>query len=260
MWRDYFDQRFAVDEDMLFITAEYLDNGRCFSVPVGTGDFGKAVLKIRDLCQDSSVPIRLCCVTEEGLAKLNTVLGEPASVVGYRDWADYVYPYSNFLGYHGKKLVTPRNHCNRFLREYPDFEYTHINGSNTDEAKRFLLDNAPVLEKSAPLAKEEYDRAIEVLDHFTEFGFTGGMLSAGGKIIGVTVGEALGNTLYVHIEKALREFSGAYPMLASLYAKQNESESLLYINREDDSGDPGLRRSKLEYYPCDILTKYVVTY
>ncbi|MBO4384571.1 MAG: DUF2156 domain-containing protein [Clostridia bacterium] len=260
MWRKYFDQLFAVEDDMLFISADYLDKGKCFAVPVGNGDLEKALSKISEYCLGSSVPLKFCCVTEKGLDELKSVLGEPRSVVEYRDWADYVYPYSNFLGYHGKKLVTPRNHCNRFMREFPDHEYENIDGSNVDKAKGFLVENAPILEKAAPLAKEEYLRAVEVMDRFVDFGFTGGMLSVGGKTVGVTVGEIVGDTLYVHIEKALREYSGAYPMLASLYAKQNENEKLLYINREDDSGDPGLRRSKLEYHPSEIITKYAVEF
>lgn len=260
MWRDYFDQRFAVEDGMLFLTANYLDKGTCFAVPVGTGDFGKALLKIKEYCRESGIPMKLCCVTEKGLEELKKALGEPSSLTAYRDWADYLYPYENFLGYHGKKLVTPRNHCNRFVREFPDFEYVPIDENNIGQAKAFLEENAPVLEKAAPLAREEYVRAVEVMDLFTEFGFTGGMLSVSGRTIGVTVGEAVGDTLYVHIEKALREYSGAYPMLASLYAKQNESEKLLYINREDDSGDPGLRRSKTEYHPSEIIMKYVVEY
>ncbi|MCR5610683.1 MAG: phosphatidylglycerol lysyltransferase domain-containing protein [Clostridiales bacterium] len=260
MWRDYFDQRFAIEDGMLFQTAEYLDKGTCFAVPVGSGDFKNAVLKIKEYCEKAGIPLTFCCVTEKGLSELKNIMGEPRSVTEYRDWADYLYPYENFLGYHGKKLVTPRNHCNRFMREFPDFVYEPIDETNVAHAKGFLTENAPALEKAAPLAKEEYVRAVEIMDHLARFGFTGGMLSVNGKIVGVTVGEAVGDTLYVHIEKALREYSGAYPMLASLYAGQNKSEKLLFINREDDSGDPGLRRSKTEYHPSDIIMKYVVEY
>ena len=260
MWREYFRQLYAVTDGMLVCSAEYLDKGTCFSFPVGKGDEAAALLAIKDDCETRAIPLRFCCITEEALGRLTEILGRPSEVIEYRDWADYLYPYDNFLGYRGKKLVTPRNHCNRFRREYPQYEYRPLDDSLIPEAKRFLLENAAVFDKEAALAKEDFVRAVEILDHAMSFGFTGGLLSVDGKNIGLSVGEAVGDTLFVHIEKALASFSGAYPMLASLYAAQNASPDLKYINREDDSGDEGLRHSKLEYRPCDIIMKYVVCY
>jgi hypothetical protein len=260
MWREFFRQAYAVKDGMLISSADYLDNGVCFGVPVGSGDLKAALEAVKADCAERKRPLRFCCVTEEGLAQLTETLGQPSKTIEYRDWADYLYPYENFLGYHGKKLVTPRNHCNRFMRDYPQYIYRAMDASMIGEAKRFLQENAPSFDKAAPLAKEEFIRAVEVLDHFELFGFSGGLLSVDGKTIGLSVGETIGDTLYVHIEKALTEFSGAYPMLAMLFAKQNASEKLLYINREDDSGDEGLRRSKTEYRPCCLIKKYVVCY
>lgn len=260
MWREYFRQYYTVTDGMLVCSAEYLDKGVCFSVPVGGGSMEKALGSIRRDCAERGIPLRFCCVTEEGKKLLTDVLGEPEEVTEYRNWADYLYPYENFLGYRGKKLVTPRNHCNRFMRDNPQYVYMPVDASLIGEAKAFLLGNAPAFDKEAPLAKEEFKRAVEVLDHFVSFGFTGGLLYVDGRPVGLSIGEAVGDTLYVHIEKALTEYSGVYPMLASLYAKQNADEKLRFINREDDSGDEGLRRSKMEYRPCEIINKYVVSF
>ena len=260
MWREYFKQKYLVKDGMLICSADYLDHGPCFSMPVGSGDLASSLEFIKSYCKANDIPLRFCCITEDGVTKLAEYLGEPSSVIEYRDWADYIYPYENFLGYHGKKLVTPRNHCNRFMREYPQYEYLPLSPAALGKAKDFLIENSAAFEKPAPLAKEDYHRSIEVLDHAEAFGFTGGMLSVDGRIIGLSVGETVGDTLYVHIEKALKEYSGAYPFLASLYAKQNASDSIRFINREDDSGDEGLRHSKLEYHPCGIINKYVVCF
>ena len=260
MWREYFKQRYAVVDDMLICSAEYLDKGTCFSFPVGTGSLEAALDFLKRYCREKGLPLRFCCVPEEGVVRLSDMLGRPYEQIEYRDWADYLYPYENFLGYHGKKLVTQRNHCNRFLRDWPQYEYTPLESSLIPAAKAFLADNENTFAKESELAKEDYVRAIEILDYFDELSLTGGLLAVDGKVIGLTVGETVGDTLYVHIEKALYEYSGAYPFLASLYAKQNACDTLRFINREDDSGDPGLRHSKLEYRPCEIIGKYVVSY
>lgn len=260
MWREFFGELFTVADNMLICTADYFDDGFCYTMPVGTGSLENALELIRRDSTCRNTPLRFCCITEQGLKQLCAVLGEPLLIKDNRKWADYLYPYENFLGYHGKKLVTPRNHCNRFLRDYPQYTYEPISLNNIAEAAAFLSEKADNLEKTSPVAVEDYYRAVEIMRHFELFDFSGGILKVDGRVIGVTVGEVIDDTLYVQIEKALTSYSGAYPMLAQLYAKQMAREGLNYINREDDSGDPGLRHSKLEYRPCELLTKYTVEF
>lgn len=260
MWRDYFGQRYCIAEGMLVCVYDYFGSGFCYSWPVGPGDETAAIKAIERDAMERGVPLRFCCVPKEYVGRLTELFGEPIEVTSYREWADYLYPYENFLGYHGKKLVTPRNHCNRFVRDNPQYEYLPLTKELAPRAKQFLKDNESILKKPVPLAEEDYRRAYEMIDLAELFGFTGGLLATDGKTIGFTLGEAIADTLYVHIEKALTQYSGVYPMLASLYAKQNACEELRFINREDDTGDEGLRKSKLEYRPCELIEKYVVEF
>jgi hypothetical protein len=84
------------------------------------------------------------------------------------------------------------------------------------------------------------------------------VLKAGGAVVGFSLGEIIGDTLYVHIEKADRGCKGAYQMLVNQFAAAQRQEQLLYINREEDMGDPGLRASKQSYHPVALLKKFVV--
>ena len=69
-----------------------------------------------------------------------------------------------------------------------------------------------------------------------------------------------GDTLIVHIEKAKREYKGAFQMINMLFSRTElESCGIKYINREDDVGDEGLRQAKLSYFPAYMLRKYRLT-
>lgn len=260
MWREYFKLSYAVEGGMLFWVSDHFEKGMHYSVPVGKGDLDEAIRLIRADARERNIPLRFCSVPDEAVGRLSESIGRPCESIECREWADYLYPYSNFLGYHGKKLVTQRNHCNRFQRDYPQYEYRVLTEETLPAAKAFLLDNREHFMKDDPLAKEDYARSIEALDCFEAMGYTGGLLTVDSKAIGLTFGEAIGDTLYVQAEKALTEYSGAYPMLAQLYARQMAREGLDYINREDDSGDPGLRRSKTEYRPIKLIGKYILDF
>ena len=111
------------------------------------------------------------------------------------------------------------------------------------------------LGKAEMLAAEEMNGVFDLLPRMQEFGMQAGILRAGGKIVAFSAGEVCGDTLYVHVEKALRGVQGAYPAIAQMFA-QTFARGVTYINREDDSGDAGLRKSKMQYSPVQLVDKY----
>ena len=93
------------------------------------------------------------------------------------------------------------------------------------------------------------------------YGCTGYALRAGGEIAAFCIGEAMGDTLIVHIEKAKREYKGAFQMINCLFAKTElEKCGVQFINREDDVGDEGLRQAKQSYFPEYMLKKFRLSY
>ena len=103
---------------------------------------------------------------------------------------------------------------------------------------------------------EVYDVDKEALMYFEELGLTGGVLRLSGQVIAFTLGEPLSDdTFVVHFEKAFPEIQGAYPMINQQFVLA-ECQDYQYVNREEDTGDEGLRKAKLSYKPVILLDKY----
>lgn len=107
---------------------------------------------------------------------------------------------------------------------------------------------------------DEMEQEISVLEeafsNFTELGLCGGVLYKGGELVAFTIGEPLNkDTFVVHFEKAFPDLQGAYPMINQQFVL-HEAQGFAYVNREEDTGDPGLRKAKMSYYPDILLRKY----
>jgi RimJ/RimL family protein N-acetyltransferase len=159
--------------------------------------------------------------------------------------------------YAGKKFSGQRNHVNKFKKLYPDYEFCQLSLADIDEMTEFLRAyETRQLAKGTLIAKEELESVYSLLPHIEEFGLDVGALKVGGKIIALAIGERCGDQLIVHVEKGNTDYEGVYPTMAQEFAKCFVTDNIKYINREDDAGDPGLRKSKLQYNPIYLVDKY----
>lgn len=252
MWRGAFKTQFAITKDTLVMKLACKCYDESYALPYGE-NADRVIDELVTSARERGKPIRFRYMSEERAAELAKRYNGETSAD--RKWADYLYPSGNFVSYSGKKLREKRNHMNRFLAEHKDWEFAAIDSSTLPQAREFYLDYMEKNSKDDPIARREAGICLEVLDRWDEYGFTGGVLIADGRVAGITAGEAIGDTLYVHIEKADREINGAYQMTASCFVR-SFGGAISFVNREDDSGDEGLRRSKMGYRPCEIVFKY----
>jgi hypothetical protein len=175
----------------------------------------------------------------------------------YRDGADYIYETEKLSTLAGKKLAAKRNHINRFIENYPDWKYEQIDDNNIDEVfemnRKWCSMAGCENEKSL---QEEGCAVSEAFANFKALGLSGGLIRAKGEVVAFSMGDRLDNeTFLVHIEKAFADIQGAYPIINREFVIHN-CGGYKYVNREDDTGDEGLRRAKLSYRPCAILQKW----
>lgn len=259
IWRHYYRMRCA-EADGMFVFESGDGSGLYYNCPVGTGDFSAAVLEARNDAAARGIPLRFACIPEEYVDTVQTIIGKKAEIGSDRDAADYLYPYEQFCGYGGKALHGQRNHVNRFKAEHPDFSFEMLTPENIPDAENFMRLNRDEFYKGSEMSADELARIDEFLPCISELGISGGILRTEGTIVGLTAGEIVGDTLHVHIEKALRGYAGAYQTLAMCFAESMKRPGVNYINRQDDTGDAGLRKSKLSYKPCALLDKFTLEF
>lgn len=256
MWRSYYNNCFVVENDTLFLKSLYPSGEGCFTFPIGN-NIDEAFTSLIEFCKYHQRPLILCVITEPQLAFLNEHF-KVKKVETDRNWYDYYYESQTLLNLAGRKYAGQRNHINKFNGLYPNFTFEKITKEDIPQILEFLVNYQFNSKKQDDNATKEKDMDYEYMQNYHIYGGIGGVLKVDQKIVGFSVGEIINDTLFIHIEKADIEYEGAYPMLINQYLKKFLTDSVKYVNREDDMGDLGLRKSKLSYHPIELIKKYRV--
>lgn len=263
MWVSLYDYQFAIVNDTLFIRG-HVENDfsqYAFSLPLGKMDLSLSVAVLRKYCELNNLRLIFSAVPQYAVEDFRALNPEKIEMIG--DMSDYLYSAEKLSTLSGKKYNKKRNHVNQFLAAYPDWKLIPLTPENAAECLAFM-DSVDREGDDTPMAVIERRLNREVLTQIQEGAtqYIGAILYGDDRMLGFTVGDIKGDTLYVHIEKALREAPGAFEMINKSFAQSvcERYPDIAYINREDDAGDPGLRLAKQSYHPVDILRKYNVIF
>ena len=174
-----------------------------------------------------------------------------------RDAADYIYLREKLISLAGKKYHSKRNHIARF-KDNHIWTYEPISEKNINECFEMSMN----WHKKYRVAEDEesYQNEVKAIqlafENFHHLEFDGALIRINNFIAALTIGERLNSDTYViHIEKALPHIQGSYAIINQQFTEHLPLD-IKYINREEDLGSEGLRRSKLSYYPEILLDKY----
>ena len=226
---------------------------------VYAGDLKAAVNKLREWCRENGCHFRMRWVPANEKALLETLFPGMLQITSDRDHADYIYERERLRTLAGRKLQSKRNFVNRIKKQ--NWSYEPITLENMPECQQvqqaWCRENNHCVEGGP---KEESCAVQQAFRHFNDLGFSGGCVRLDGKVIAYTIGEPLNSdTFIVHIEKALSGIPGAYPLINQQFV-EHAMEGFTYVNREDDTGDEGLRKAKLSYDPCRLFEDYVIEF
>lgn len=231
-----------------------------FILPSGSRDYREVITEMRNFSNSMGHPLRICGVTDNSLQMLLEMYGDEISCFLDRDGCDYIYYRNDLAELKGKKFHGKRNHLAKFNRL--DSEFSLITEKDYDDCISFIVSdyNSRYDDNTSHSAIAEQYAVNTYFNNFEELELKGGIIRIDGKIAAVTIGERLSSdTFCVHIEKADRNFEGIYTGICNKFVNAC-TEGFTYINREEDLGIEGLRKSKLSYHPAFLLNKYIVNF
>ena len=253
-WRDHFGISYHLSDDSLILHYSNMGKRECFSYPLSS-DPDREIRNLLSECENELV---LTCLTKEEIVHVKESI-EVSEVLHSENYDDYLYNAEEMTSLAGRKYSGQRNHINKFKKLYPEGRFEVITKENAHIAKDFCNRYFENLKKETDVSDFERTHLPEVFDNWEAYGQLGGMLIVGDTVVGISIGEIVGDTLIVHIEKADISFDGAYPMLTNCFAREfADNERCQFINREEDCGDEGLRISKKSYHPVEMIRKYAV--
>jgi hypothetical protein len=175
-----------------------------------------------------------------------------------RDERDYVYRTDDLIKLEGPRYHTQRKELSKATSEH-SIVFEPMTHEHRDacleleetwcDMKHCTLDRFSAAEDSA---------LKEALDNMDQLGFFGGVALIDGKIQALTLGERLSkDTAVVHFEKANPSIRGLYQFINQEFCR-NVLRGFEFVNREQDVGEPGLRRAKEGYHPHHFVEKHIL--
>lgn len=253
LWQPLYNNCYCIENDTLFLKS-YDDNLITYSIPIGDVEIG--IKKIIDHC--GKLP-DIWAQEGERFKKFYELYGDKYDIYESRNEFDYIYNSNDLINLSGKKYHSKRNHISSFSKQF-NWHYEEITAANVakvrDCAKKWYAQNESRMDDEL---KTEMHGVSLMLDNMETLEISGGAIVIDDLVVAFTLGSVINNTIYnIHAEKALAGYDAAYTVINREFAIRN-CKNFQYINREDDLGIEGLRKSKLSYKPHIILPKYICT-
>ena len=249
-------------ETPVHILDEEFFNGKTpkyvYLAPLTTKDnFKKGFELILEQVKEDGDYLLIDGVTQDHLDAVKELGLEP---IYNRDYSEYLYDPTDLINFSGKKYHGKRNHIAKFDKLY-SYEFRPLQKGDC-EGLAALISNweSKKDEEYIEDDKQEEEGAIrtQIEASMSEENIHAYCLLVDNKIIGFSLVEITPSGVAIeHIEKANVAYDGVYSKLLNLVAKECFKDVRI-VNRQEDMGDEGLRKSKLSYHPIGLLESYFI--
>jgi uncharacterized protein len=262
IWRDHYGFEWSLYKDWLFVVAQRNGDRAVYAMePLGPPGRREAVLTLLRWLKEGAKEGRTTPSIERADKRLADELPGATDLIiePTRDHFDYVYLRDDLVQLAGNKYRTKRNHINRLSRNYA-YTFAPLEEKHIDACMELQSRWCEIRRCEEDLSLlGEWEAIRETLMNFPSLELSGGVVTIDDKVQAFTVGELLREgTAVIHIEKANPEIGELYSLVNQQCAEKCWG-NVLYINREQDLGLPGLREAKLSYHPHHMVDKYRIT-
>ena len=261
LWRDVYRHKICFTGGMLLVKTDGV-LGEAFLFPIGNGDLEHALKVMKSQRHNLDTKLTLVCVTEENKIRLDEIFPGRFEFIENIDYQDYVYSADKLAELAGKKLHSKRNHINKFIEGCSSWSFEKLCDENTSECRDLMsrwmqekIDDG----SSRKFLSDEMPVVMNILNYRRELNICGGVLRVNGEVTAFSAGCLLNGTCFdVIAEKADRHIPGCYAVINREMSKmvRDMYPDVKWINREDDMGLEGLRKSKQSYFPDIMIKKY----
>ena len=256
IWRHTYQIKISRFQEFLILFSEKREQPFFFP-PIGEGNVVKCSRTLLQHMKEEEVPIKMARVPEN-LVSLFDWKAEGFLVEFDRDQSDYVYLIEDLINLQGRKYHRKRNHIKKFKERY-SHQYVPLTTERIAECLHLETKWCDLRQcEVIPGLFNESLATKEAFSHFEALGVKGGAILIDDTVEAFTLGEPLNrDTVVIHIEKANPEFDGLYPTINQAFL-ENHWSGYVYINREQDLGEEGLRKAKESYFPLHMTNKYTI--
>jgi uncharacterized protein len=257
IWRLFNRTRWAMLDDSLVILCHPEGYEPYFFQPMG-GDRVSVSMALLDWMKRTTGQNTSIERVDEKLAASFT-RKDGWNVVPIREQFDYLYPTADLIGLAGRKYHAKKNRINR-VEKSVNHRYEPLTADLVHECIRVLIQwcNWRECHKSTVM-RAEFGAVHEALLEFEPLKLTGGVLFVSDEIKAFSLGELLNDsTAVIHVEKVDPEIPDLFAVINQRFCEKAWN-SVQWINREQDLGEPGLRKAKLSYHPAKLVEKYRIS-
>ncbi len=245
-----------------------LDDEAAYMI-VGAEAYGRVLSALFEEARQTGSRLRLVGMSSDDAAQFarwaeEMGYAERFAVCDNPDYRDYIYSVEDLSNLTGRKYQPKRNHINKFESKY-SYEFHELTPQYFQEClcleyrwqlRKAVMDNPDMAKEHECKDTAEKTAIRRALDAYGELGLYGGVLLVDGHVAAFTYGSAMSeDTFCTHIEKADATLDGIFPMINRLFARALQQKGFRYVNREEDMGLAGLRRSKHSFHPVRLQEK-----